>query len=879
MMVLAEYHRFLQTLANAPSQELRKIANLVLKYFDDLQPLTTAQGQRVKKLVQLAQVNWENISSDIQSIPVQISAISDTIHQLKSLRVGPFRGFSKPEDFDLASPLVLIYGPNGTGKSSFCEALEYGLLGSVADAESKRFREQNDYLKNAHTNTFSAPVIKAIDSRGNEITVQANEARYRFCFVEKNRIDSFSRIAAQTPAKQTELISTLFGLDTFNEFVRNFSSEIDDKHIDLIGEKAEHLKQKRQSLAGSEQQLKTNTEELKKLDAEDIALASQYRKGITFVKMVTELHGDDENIGRIKDIESELQQPLKTKSQLSSANLQALLKSICTDLENINTRQKMLSDASQQVSFQKLYDAVEQLQPNSPENCPACKTSLLKVAINPYTYASDELKKLQHLAQLQEEVQQFNVTINQSLVSLSQSVATCVNYLALNNPLSAYHIPFTASANIDWWNSMHQVLEDSFTPWQHLETQVRQLEDADQAIEHAAQQRLTKQQELTTLRGFDTKITQLQTRRTTANSAITSANQVITSFETTNAQLIAGVTAEIAIITKNKAIANSYANFVKKLNDYKNNLPAQLVSDLGDKVVELYNAFNRNDLPSEKLASIQLPLSQNQRLHISFKTNTTCSFDALHILSEGHIRCMGLAILLAKNIKENCPVLIFDDPVNAIDDEHRRAIRETLFINDFFKDKQIILAIHGEEFFNNTHQLIGKVAAKESASYIFSANTGLNHVQVSSLKRPKNYVLAARELYDLNEYRDSLMSARRGLEELCEKVWYHYGKYSDKSDKLISVSRRAPDQPWDLRSLAENLKSKFNSSRADIPNSTQIINSLSNILGTDAKQPPWIYINKGTHAETDLSEFDQQTVNEIVSALEQLNDALSPQRS
>ncbi len=48
-------------------------------------------------------------------------------------------------------------------------------------------------------------------------------------------------------------------------------------------------------------------------------------------------------------------------------------------------------------------------------------------------------------------------------------------------------------------------------------------------------------------------------------------------------------------------------------------------------------------------------------------------------MSEGHIRCLGLAILVAKNVKLNCPVLIFDDAVNAIDDEHRGGIRDTLF--------------------------------------------------------------------------------------------------------------------------------------------------------------------------------------------------------
>ena len=278
------------------------------------------------------------------------------------------------------------------------------------------------------------------------------------------------------------------------------------------------------------------------------------------------------------------------------------------------------------------------------------------------------------------------------------------------------------------------------------------------------------------------------------------------------------------------------------------------------------------------MADIHLPLNQNQRLIISFKKDPNKYFDALHILSEGHIRCVGLAILTAKNLKENCPILIFDDPVNAIDDEHRQAIRETLFVDDYFAGKQLIIAIHGEEFFNRTHQIIGKEAAKTTHSYLFLAKQD-HHIRVDSLNRPKNYVLAARELYDSGEYRDSLMSARRALENLTEEAWYHYGKHCDKSDKPISVARRAPNQPWDLRYLAENLKSKFNKSKADIPNKDQIVGSLASLLGTDAKQPPWIYLNKGTHDETDLPEFDQQTVNQIVEAIEHLDVALKVQEA
>jgi hypothetical protein len=408
-----------------------------------------------------------------------------------------------------------------------------------------------------------------------------------------------------------------------------------------------------------------------------------------------------------------------------------------------------------------------------------------------------------------------------------------------------------------------------------VEAQVKQLEEADKAIDQAAQQRVEKQAELKRLRQFAEEIVKLQTRRKTANDSIAKAKEAIEKFDTENATLISDVEAEKSAVTQNQAIASAYAIFVQKLNTYKNGLPAQLVADLGDTVVTLYNAFNRSDKQHEQLAAVRLPLIQNQRLEISFQNGPATFFDALHVLSEGHIRCIGLAILAAKNIKENCPFLIFDDPVNAIDDEHRRAIRETLFADNFFRSQQIILAIHGEEFFNTTHQFIGKEAAKEAESYIFSAKEdGQYHIQVNSLKRPKNYVLAAREFYKTGEYRDSLMSARRGLENLCEKAWYHYGKHSDKLDKPISVARRSPDQAWDLRYLADNLKSKFNRSKADIPNKEQIVISLSMVLGTDSRQPPWIYFNAGTHNETDLPEFDQKTVKDIVIALENLDAAL-----
>lgn len=873
-MIHAEYQRFLQTLNNRTvSEGVRKIANLVLRHLDELMPLTTHQGQRVKQMVALAQANWDTLSVEIQPVPHGTEQHSSPITQIKSMSVGPFRGFARKEIFDLASHLVLIYGPNGTGKSSFCEALEYGLLGNVAEADSKRFRDQHEYLKNAHVNQFTPPIITFENERGDEIPLEANEALYRFCFVEKNRIDSFSRIAAQAPAKQTELISTLFGMDSFMEFVRNFTAEIDGKYIDLVGAQALLLTQKRQGLAGAQQQIKNNTAELQSIVADEQNLANQYREGIIFSQMVFELIGNEQNPSVIQKLESELQQPIATKSNLVSASLQELENSIATSINNLTAKHQELAAASQQVSFQQLYDAVSKVQPSSPEQCPACKTPLNLVVVNPYTHADNELEKLRHLVELQKSIQRLEMNVQQSLFKLSQVVSTCLRFLPQNNPLDIYQVANNIQPNAIWWGSLLKPLQDGFTPWQHLISQVNQLEDADSKIDQAAKNRAEMQTELNRLREFSRQVTVLQTRRQTSEKAIADAQKLIEKFDTENAQLIAAAESEKTIVQRNLIISGAYADFVEKLNAYSNNLPTRLVTDLGEIIVKLYNAFNRNDSPSELLGSVKLPVAQNQRLEISFKNKPGQFFDALHVLSEGHIRCIGLAMLLAKNLKENCPLLIFDDPVNAIDDDHRESIRRTLFEDQYFSAKQILLTCHGEEFFKDIHNLLPAQIAIKTQSFTFLPRLEESHIRVDFNCAPRNYILAAREHIDRNEIREALSKSRQALESLTkDKVWKYVTKYGDGN---LTLKLRSHKAPIELRNLTEQLRKQIGKVDFGDQNKNVVFVSLDTLLGLNGESREWRYLNKGTHEENDRAEFDRHSVQTIVNAIEQLDAALA----
>lgn len=872
-MIRAEYQRFMQTLQGQNATDsVRKLANIVSAHLDELLPLTTHQGQRIRKMVELCQANWDNTSVNIVPIFEQEVAPVVSLSSLKTMTVGPFRGFARQEVFDLNNRLILIYGPNGTGKSSFCEALEFTLLGNVAEADSKRFRDQNKYLRNAFVNELVPPSLVAIDALGNDSAITPNESAYRFCFVEKNRIDSFSRIAAQVPAKQTELISTLFGLESFTEFVRNFSSEIGGQYIDLQGKLALNLAQKQQGLQGAHEQIQASTAELQRIASEELALANSYRPTISFEQLVVELNGSVEAPGRLTQLEAELQQPPPPKSNLSVAVFEAIGKEASELVNELRRSKQQLAEASQQVSFKQLYEAVIQVQKSSPDACPACKTPLQQVQVNPYMNSEQELTRLQKLGELQQKVERLEQSALQAIYKVGQSLNTCLQFFSVNNPLKPFELIDTRPG-LQWWDSLFIPLPNTYTAWQHLASQIQQLEINDKQAEEAIRNRDNKQAELNQLRKIAEQITVLATQKRTALQNQTNAKVLIDNFQNENAQLILNVEAEKPIIARNQEIVAAYATFVQKLTNYNNGLPAQLVADLGGLVVQLYNAFNRNDAQTELLADVKLPLAPNQRLQIAFQNHPEQLFDALHILSEGHVRCLGLAILLAKNLKEQAPVLIFDDPVNAIDDDHRESIRRTLFEDQYFTNKQIILTCHGEEFFKDIQNLLSAEDVRDSKLLSFLPRLGEQHIRVDFNCAPRNYILAATSHVERNEVREALTKSRQALEALTkDKVWKYVHRHGDGN---LSIRLRSPTEPIGLRQLTEQLRSRIGKGEFADPNKGAIYEPIDTLLGINGNSREWRYLNKGTHDEIDRAEFDRGCVVTIVAALTRLDQALA----
>lgn len=129
--ILADYQRFLASLARSPaSDNVRRMANLVLTNLDHLAEGGATRRARSGRLAPIAVNHLHTTAAEFrqEALPDARGQLMGRLHELA---VGPFRGFMRQETFDLSRDITLVYGANGTGKSSFCEALETAMLGGA----------------------------------------------------------------------------------------------------------------------------------------------------------------------------------------------------------------------------------------------------------------------------------------------------------------------------------------------------------------------------------------------------------------------------------------------------------------------------------------------------------------------------------------------------------------------------------------------------------------------------------------------------------------------------------------------------------------------------------------------------------------------------
>lgn len=260
-----------------------------------------------------------------------------------------------------------------------------------------------------------------------------------------------------------------------------------------------------------------------------------------------------------------------------------------------------------------------------------------------------------------------------------------------------------------------------------------------------------------------------------------------------------------------------------------------------------------------------MPLLPTQVIQIKFNVPDSPLVNALDELSEGHIRVLGLSILLAKALKQKLPFIIFDDVVNAIDDDHRKAIAQIITDSEgIFSGVQWIVTTHGQEF---AKQLISNTpnSLRKNIKEITFKEKNLG-ADIHYIDKTQNYLLLAQQKLEDDDIRGCLADCRREAEVLMIKLWKIYNKRFNRRISLeVDPSNPIPETRNVFDVLRSSFKKKLRGNDAELTVLETVLSKLDTLL--DNQGISWFLLNKGTHEEENAEQYDRVDTEQILNQL------------
>lgn len=854
-----EVKRWSETLAELNEYDIT-LVNILLKHCEDLiEAGGTAGGKRANKIAEYIGEKQGVCDKSIETLSFGSEKNTKKIKKLNVLEVDSFRGFSVSRTFNLDKQYVFLYGPNGSGKSSFSEALEYGLLGIIEDAEANKIK-LSTYIKNTVTKKGKKPIITCTYENGSEDEAIIDYDAYRFAFVEKNRIADFSHISVLNSKNQSERIAALFGLSAFNEFVQGFTTNFDEKYLTTSSVTEKLFEEKKLSRDSKEKQLQESKDELNRIrDLLVEEIAKLKKQEITEVDSALDyLENPTTGILTVKIAERDKQYVTPISVEHIESFINYILK-LQKNLKIVNENRNKLSDMALQVNYKNLYEIISELEETT--SCPACGTNLANAERNPYEYAKEQLKTFTEIELIQKK-------INDAAQNARENIREILDFISGNQEIfKLLQIKTDNMVSVELEDIRMYV--DTVSKWFEFCEELKEFDKivARNKIEEynkaANKSNSEYDQQVAKLSAVRNALVTLKTQMNEKEQIIKRCQKEIKEFDEQSEDTIKKIHEEKRICEFNVKIIEAYNKIIGSLVNYNNELPRQIAQDLEQKIVDYYNTINHDDADFEKIEELILPDATSDKMYITFADGSTS--EALQVLSEGHIKILGLSILLAKAVHDNLNFIIFDDIVNAIDDDHRNGVADLLMNHVDFANTQIILSTHGDQFIFKLQDKLGQKRVKENAIvYKFIPADSLEErgviVEYSDSKTP---LMAAEEKYNKNETKDAASKCRQAMECVAYNLWNLIAK---SSDAMISVGMRSPKSLPDLSSIVDGLIKKTGKIKG-----MEDINAELKSL----KEPGnWRVLNKGTHYEDEQKEFERADVKCVYDHLVKLDDMI-----
>lgn len=729
--------------------------------------------------------------------------------KLKNLDIVNFRGFRSNSDgtgrkIFFNGKTNLFFAPNGGGKSSLCEALEWTLTGDTSEHAQRSTEPTDTYFQNKNVSEPSYKKTKLHMVK--EFNFDTPNTAFDRCFLEKNRIEKFAKIATQRGVDVQNILGELFGLteivDFFNEFGQDLSPTSYEK--------------------SDRENWQTWLDwEDKKRDLEKSLEESKGEEN-TALEELNELLDNKKYDDKKKEIEAEIQKLAKeleslrvdSSTQFSNEDILANIKGLLEKLKQWKECKEGIAKNAANLDFESLYQTASKIfQTNQNlSTCPLCDTPIKQiggliskhkcVVTDPREKTKNELKKLEALTELKSKKSDTESVIRKDFVNIKnewtniQSNLKDENWSVISNSTSKPELPDIDTQSIE--SLMHGDFE-SFA------------ESCERAFNQDFSQISTVGKSVLS---YKQKRQELQTKKQEQEGKIDklkeSLDKLETTYETFSNKKAISEKGKASLEKLKEQSGNSgvfkkslgeYIKFYNSLHGFLSTAILAEAKDIDGLVTGFYRALNLHDHDGELVKSIKFPKKIQEDFCLIYQKDEEGICNALQVLSEGHLKTLGLSALLARAAKLNTPLLVFDDAINAIDSDHRDNIAHLLAgkftdeqgeyafedkwgqIKDYLRNCQFIITSHDRFFDEKLANLFDK---DNQIRYVLYC--GRNGVDFCERGTPANFEKKIEDYLnpDTQDIRSAIFYSRIWLEDILFNIAIHFRKPG--SNKQIEFS-------------------------------------------------------------------------------------------
>lgn len=589
--------------------------------------------------------------------------------RLDSIQLNWFRGAGENVKLDLDSKNVVIFGDNGTGKSSFTDAFEYLLSNGRIAHLAHEYSRKEICIRNTKAPLESDTFVKFIFDSGEEATAYVSledKSDFSNTSIEVlNQIKSWkverhilrqheiANFIKESKSKKYSTLSPLIGLD----YYENIASNI------ITLRKAVEKESKFDFFDGAihtieiEFQSKFNSTDVPIIENQINSKLQKYNLSPT-----GDLSSDSKlALWTLKDMKVKLQPDISRYESLQK------IRDISLDKELIELKAKVEEEVdlgssilSYQIRVLELTDELIKID-KEIQVCPACGQSVDSDKFR--EHVSNEISKLHEYQEKRREIQAIKSKINEKIIIVQGEVKKLVEYKEwikkrskLNEILSKWTILPIIEANENWkikdvdqrnalWIDTHKIISEEYS---------------------------------TTPPSIDEIITDTSFFETSEK-----VPYYLTTFNNLN---------------KIRTLLTVLDNIHKKIREKISEITEKTLGYISGDVIKIWSMLH----PDQPITDIKLipTLDTEKAIDIALHFYGKPQLSPRLTLSEGYRNSLGLAIFisLANRGEINNHPLILDDIVSSLDRDHRGLVIDVL--RKELPNRQVLLLTHDREWFD-----------------------------------------------------------------------------------------------------------------------------------------------------------------------------------